>query len=82
MKPNETSTDAHIYWLDLDVAGDLTAYPGGSGWYWTQRTDAGAWVDTNTRRPFIDIIIEDITATGGGGGGETFTGGKFNFGIN
>jgi len=48
----------------------LAACPGGAAMYLTTRTNAGAWTDTTTQRPFMGLIISGIdtgTSTGGGG---------------
>ena len=40
----------------------------GSTWSYTSRTDAGAWTDDpNTAIP-MKLLLEDVTASGGGGG--------------
>lgn len=38
-----------------------------SDWSYSERTDAGAWTDTTTRQPFMSLILEDWTVSGGGG---------------
>ena len=45
----------------LTAAGDLDAYAGGQNWFYSHRTDAGAWTDVTTIRPFIELIIQDVT---------------------
>lgn len=39
-----------------------------SDWSYSERTDAGAWTDVTTRQPFISLILEDWTVSGGAGG--------------
>lgn len=64
-----------LYYYDVPSSTYLTAFPFGSNAYWTQRTDAGAWTDTNTRLPLIGLVFEDITEPSGGGGIAVLTGG-------
>jgi hypothetical protein len=66
--------------INLPAAGDRTAYPGGTNFGWSTRTGCGgpcdgtttAWNDDNTKRPLVELILEDITGSGGGGGAFTF----------
>lgn len=55
------------YWV-FPASSYLNAFPLGANAYWTQRTDAGAWTDTNTQLPQIGLILADITEPSGGGG--------------
>lgn len=48
----------------------LAAYNGGIEHYLTQRENAGAWVDTLTRRPFMQLHLTRINAVAAGGGGK------------
>ena len=52
-------------YLDVTDAGDMTAFQLGTAVIWTQTVDVGAWTDTATRRPTVDVLISDITAGGG-----------------
>lgn len=53
----------------FDAAGTRSAWPGGRDMQWTQRTDAGAWTDTNTALPIIDLLISQLDDGAGAGGG-------------
>lgn len=65
-----------LYNLEQASAADFGAWPGGTDFVETKRVDNGAWTDTATIRPFIDLILADITEpTGGGGGIAVLTGG-------
>ena len=47
------------YYIDVDANATLDMW-GDRNMYWTQRTDAGAWSETNTRRPMMWPIIGEI----------------------
>ena len=53
-------------YLDVTDAGDMTAFQLGTAVTWTQTVDVGAWTDTPTRRPTMDVLISDLTGSGGG----------------
>lgn len=55
--------------FDFPSSDYLQTLPLGTNAYWTQRTNAGAWTDTNTRMPQIGLILADITEPSGGSGG-------------
>lgn len=80
--PNETSSNFGLAVLDTQTAGELSALPGGTAFFLSTRTDAGAWTDVTDKRPFCDLIFGDETDPAGGGGGETTTGSQFNRGFN
>lgn len=66
--------------INLPAAGDRTAYPGGTNFGWSTRTGCGgpcdatatAWTDDNTKRPLVELVLEDITGAGAVGGSFTF----------
>lgn len=62
----QAATATPVLYQDVTAAADFASLPFGASWYWSQRTDAGAWSDTLTRRPMILPIVSAITATGGG----------------
>lgn len=62
-----TGVNQTLNYIEADQAADWDAWPGGQIYSWTERTDAGAWTDTAVRRPLMALIIDDWTATGGGG---------------
>ena len=45
----------------------LGGFEGGSSWYYSQRTDAGAWTDTTTKRPWFGVHVASIAPASGGG---------------
>jgi hypothetical protein len=55
-----------ILGLVVPLAADRTAWPGGTAFAASSRTDGGAWTDDDTLRYWAELILEDIT-TGGGG---------------
>lgn len=70
VKPTSASTIA-IYDFDINSNVHLEAIDGGVNWMSTSRTDAGAWTDTDTNRPFMGIILSAFDDGASGGGGET-----------
>lgn len=67
-----TASNATVSYLTIPnnttYAGVRHAMPGGVNTYWTQRTDAGSWTDTNTR--FMGLVpLFDGVSDGAGGGG-------------
>lgn len=50
---------------------------GGASWYYTERTDAGAFSDTATKKVPVSLIFSDSTVSGGGGSDS-----QFNKGLN
>lgn len=61
----QAATSINIETMDVAAAADLDAWPMGQAFNYASRTDAGAWTDLTTRRPFIVPLIADITAAGG-----------------
>jgi hypothetical protein len=57
-----------IGYISVQDAGDMTAFPGGTGLSYSDREDDGAWTDYATRRLTVSLIIDDWTGSGGGGG--------------
>ncbi len=71
--------------MTLPAASDRTAYPGGTNFGWSTRASCGgacdatstAWTDDDTKRPLVELILEDLTGGGGAAGGSyTFIGGE------
>jgi hypothetical protein len=64
-----TASDVRLVYGDAPSAAALDGMPGGQASHWTQRTNAGAWTETTTRRPLISIWLDaaDDGASGGGG---------------
>jgi hypothetical protein len=68
VKPT-TASNIQLSYYDMASAAHFQAHVGGADWYLSSRTDAGAWTDTTTRRPFIwPYICAVDDGTGGGGG--------------
>lgn len=59
LKPTSTSAITVVAG-EVSVAGDMAALPGGTALIYSQRTDGGAWADTNTRRPRIHLLINKV----------------------
>lgn len=72
LKPlNTTSNNCRPYEYEVASAALMAAMPFGTNVIKTERTDAGAWTDTNTKRVSIGLLIDGIdipTASGGGSG--------------
>lgn len=66
--PQETSNNMAIYSIESNASGELSAWGGQGNFNLATRTDSGAWTITNTKRPVIELILEDITQPAGGGG--------------
>jgi hypothetical protein len=67
--PQQNTTPTHtFYTLKVDAAADWDAWPGGQDFALSTRTDLGAWTDTATERLVAELVIDDLTGTGGGGG--------------
>ena len=64
------TSGSNVTLYDFDVPGNayLSAVEGGIGWYYTERTDAGAWTDTNTKRPWMGILIDGVDVSSSSGG--------------
>jgi hypothetical protein len=64
-----------LTYVEIAAAADMAAFPGGTDFFLSHRA-GGAWTDVDTRRPQIDLIIDDMTMSGGGGvsGSRIFTG--------
>lgn len=74
IKPT-TTTSMTLYDFDVNAAAIMDAIDLGQNCYHTQRTDAGSWSETTTKRPFMGLILNgaDVTA---GGGGNTYSRGR------
>jgi hypothetical protein len=81
VKPT-SATSLSIYDFDVAATGLITNLVTAK-WYYTHRTDAGAWTDTNTKVPFIGLMLNGFDTGGGSGGsisgGNFFPGGNVNF---
>jgi hypothetical protein len=62
-----TLNNVVAYGFSVAANADLAAYAGGLEFYGSHRTDAGAWTDVNTERPFIVPILADWTVAASGG---------------
>lgn len=51
------------------ATGARYAMPGGVDTYWTERTDAGSFSDTNTRLHLLTPLVQGFDDAAGGGGG-------------
>lgn len=51
--------NAYLYYFDYSAA-IAAVVQGGSDFVWTQRTDAGAWTDTTTRKPNMGIFYTEL----------------------
>lgn len=67
-KPTSATTITIAYFT-VNAAALLQAWSCGTDWHYTARTDAGAWTETTTRRPYLGLIANGFDSSGGGGGG-------------
>lgn len=62
-----TTNGMNLGEFTVNAAGDMSAYPGGTGVYAIGRADnAGSYTATTTKRYSVWPVISDITATSGG----------------
>lgn len=76
--PQGTSGDISVPGFTFANATDMQAMPLGENAYATSRVDAGSFSDTTTKRYYMELFFDDITAPSGGGGsvsGSVFGGG-------
>lgn len=59
VKPS-TTTNLAIYSTDFGSAAVMDQVGGGQNFSYTERTDAGAWTNTATRRPLMGILLDQI----------------------
>lgn len=59
---------ANMITLNVDTNSDLGAYHAGAINYFYTLRDGGNWTDTNTARPAVWPILEDLTVPSGSGG--------------
>lgn len=70
IKSNNTGQNIAVFGIEVSASADRAAFGFGLNGQWVFREDAGAWDESNTTRvPCIWPIVNDITATGGGGSG-------------
>jgi hypothetical protein len=63
-----TGSSVAMEHFDVFSAGIMDAHEGGQDFHLTTRTDAGAWTDVLTSRPFIGLYLDGFDAGGGTGG--------------
>jgi len=51
--------------LVVSVAGEASAFVGGTNFYLSTRTDAGSWTDVQTERPLMELVLADWTVPAG-----------------
>jgi hypothetical protein len=70
----QNANNITLSYVEVAAAGDMAAFPGGTDFYLSYRA-GGAWTNVDTQRPQIDLIIDDVTMSGGGvSGARIFTG--------
>jgi hypothetical protein len=78
MKPTST-TSSVMYEISVTSAAVMDAMPGGANFHLTTRTDAGAWTQTATSRPWMGVRVVAISvgysAPVAGGAGRLVGGG-------
>ncbi len=70
MKPSGASGDVTIADFGLRQASDMQAFPLGENCFLATKVDNGTPSETTTKRPFVGLILDDITEPSGGGGGS------------
>ena len=69
VKPGASNVVVHNF--EVASAAIMDAVEGGQNWHYTQRTDAGAWTETTTKRPWMGLLVsafDDGVSVGGAGG--------------
>ncbi len=69
MKPAGASGDVTIADFGLRQATDMQAFPLGENCFLASKVDNGSPTETTTKRPFVGLILDDITEPTGGAGG-------------
>lgn len=67
IQPQETANNVQLAHYEVSTNSDFQAWPGGAEWYFSSRTDSGAWTDTTTKRPQMALGITDMTSGAAGG---------------
>lgn len=67
IKPTTTSAVGYRY-FDVRSTGSMDMFDLGQNAYWAQRTDAGVWAGTTTRRPRMSLLVTKVNDGSGGGG--------------
>lgn len=62
-----TTTSGTLRYVDV-ASGMLAAFPGGTAWVWSERTDGGAWSDNSTRKLIVGLIVSGFSDGAAGGG--------------
>ena len=68
LKPT-SGTNVTFYDWTVTNANYLNNFQGGASWKHTERTDAGAWTDTTTKRPWMSLILSKFDDGAGAAGG-------------
>ena len=61
----DSASDVNLHGIVVDAAAQMEAWSGGTGVHRTERTDAGSWTETTTRRMSIGLVINGIGLDGG-----------------
>lgn len=57
------SSDDTLFSATLPASQTMGAYPLGTGCYWTERTNAGAWTDNKSKRACCGLVVFGIDTT-------------------
>lgn len=71
LKPT-TGSNLTLYTITINSSGLAAAMVGGAEWYRSERTDAGAWSQTQTERPYMGLHLSSVGSASSSG---AFTGG-------
>ena len=50
------------------TSGHLAAWPGGTSWVWSERTNGGSWSDNSTRKLAVGLLVSGFSDGAAGGG--------------
>ncbi|HAO93412.1 MAG: hypothetical protein A2X99_10250 [Deltaproteobacteria bacterium GWB2_55_19] len=69
VKPTTTTSNS-FYDFTVNAVAIMDCFEGGQNFHLTTRTDAWAWTDTTTKRPWMGLVLDQFDdGVGGGGGG-------------
>lgn len=60
LSPQDATNNVALHQINVASNADLEAFPGGLNWYFSSRS-GGAWSDTTTSRPLVELIVSDLT---------------------